>query len=109
MPDFDGSAPPGVGPQSLDAHPSADAGGPAAATFVHRPNGLTEKQCNDIVLQFSKLMTKEHKDPAVTAAEIPKHPIYGQMLVDCGQSTTKKQHKCASTARTTAGWKKCME
>jgi len=110
VPDVDGSAPPGVGPQSLDAHPQDDAGAAAAApAFVKRPNGLTEKQCNDVVLHFAKLMAKEHKTPAPTATDIPKHAIYGQMYVDCGQSTSKKQQKCAMAARSTTGWKKCME
>lgn len=111
VPAVDGSAPPGVGPQSLDTPQTPQDAGTQAAppTFVQRPNGLTEKQCNDVVLRFAKLMSKEHHTPAPTATEIPTNAIYGQMLVDCGQSTSKKQHKCAMTARTTAGWKKCME
>ena len=112
VPAFDGSAPPGVGPQSLDAPQTpADAGAAptAPAAFVQRPNGLTEKQCNDIVLRFAKLMSKEHHTPAPAATDIPTHAIYGQMLVDCGQSTSKKQQKCAMAAHTTAAWKKCME
>ncbi len=112
VPAFDGSAPPGVGPQSLDTPqtPSdAGAGTTAPPAFVQRPNGLTEKQCTDVVLRFAKLMSKEHHTPPPAATEIPTNAIYGQMLVDCGQSTSKKQHKCGMTARTTAGWKKCME
>ena len=111
VPDTDATAPPGVGPQSLDTH--ADAGAStqttAPATFVKRANGLTEKQCNDVVFQFAKLMNKEHQDPQIAPADIPKHPVYGQMYVDCGAQTTKKQYKCAIAARTTTGWKKCME
>lgn len=109
-PDVDGSAAPGVGPQSLDERGPDDAGAAASPpVFVKRPHGLTEKQCNDIVLHFAKLMAKEHKTPAPAASAIPTHPIYGQMYVDCGQSTTKKQDRCAMAARTTARWKKCME
>ena len=112
VPAYDGSAPPGVGPQSLDQQaqqPSSDAGTSSAATFQKRPNGLSEKQCNDVVLHFAKLVAKEHKNTAPVAADIPTHPIYGQMYVDCGQTTTKKQQKCAMAARTSASWKKCME
>src|SRR4051794_4619402 len=56
----DGSAPPGVGPQSLDTQPQ-DAGGPTALTptFQQRTGGLTQKECTDMVAQFAKLSTKE--------------------------------------------------
>lgn len=112
VPAFDGSAPPGVGPQSLDtqaASPDAGSQQASAGTFVKRPTGLTEKQCNDLVLHFAKLMSKEHKTTAPAAADIPSHAIYGQMYVDCGATTTKKQQKCGMAAHTSAGWKKCME
>jgi hypothetical protein len=110
IPSSDASAPPGVGPQSLDVQAQAqDAGAATSTTFSGHAGGLTEKQCNDLVLHFAKLMTKEHKNPTPTAADLPKDPIYGQMMNDCGQSTTKKQQKCGMTSHTTAGWKKCME
>ena len=109
-----GSAPPGVGPQSLDTPPpQQDAGAattPAAPPqFVQRANGLTQKECTDMVMAFAKLVTKENKTTAPAATDIPKDPIYGQMLADCGQSTTKKQKTCAMATRTSAAWKKCME
>jgi len=104
-----GTAPPGVGPQSLDTQ--TDAGGPQPITphFVQRAGGLTERECTDMVMGFAKLMSKENKSTAPSATDLPKDPIYGQMLADCGQSTTKKQKTCAMTARSSAGWKKCME
>jgi hypothetical protein len=106
-----GSAPPGVGPQSLDVQPAADAGAAqsTAPHFVQRAGGLTEKECTDMVMGFAKLMAKESKGNAPSATDLPKDPIYGQMLADCGQSTTKKQKTCAMAARSSAGWKKCME
>jgi hypothetical protein len=109
--DSDASAPPGVGPQSLDSHAAQDAGAAPSGPpkFVKRPHGLTQRQCTDVVLHFAKLMAKEHKTPPPTAAMIPKDQLYGQMLYDCGQSTTHKQSHCAMTSRSTAGWKKCME
>lgn len=111
IPTSDASAPPGVGPTSLDVQASSSDAGSASSppAFVGHAGGLTEKQCNDVVLHFAKLMSKEHKTTAPAAADIPKDPIYGQMMSDCGQSTTKKQHKCAMASHTTAGWKKCME
>jgi hypothetical protein len=107
----DGSAPPGVGPQSLDTQPQSDAGGPTAVTptFQQRTGGLTQKECTDMVALFAKLSTKESHGTAPSATDLPKDPIYGQMIADCGQSTSKKQKTCAMAARTSAGWKKCME
>jgi hypothetical protein len=105
-----GTAPPGVGPQSLDVQ--QDAGGgpqPAGPHFVQRAGGLTERECTDMVMGFAKIMAKENKGTAPSATDLPKDPIYGQMLADCGQSTTKKQKTCAMAARSSAGWKKCME
>lgn len=104
-----GTAPPGVGPQSLDVQ--QDAGGPTSTAphFVQRAGGLTEKECTDVVMGFAKIMSKENKSTAPSATDLPKDPIYGQMLADCGQSTTKKQKTCAMAARSSAGWKKCME
>jgi hypothetical protein len=60
-------------------------------------------------MSFAKLSAKEKHGTAPAAADIAKDPIYGPMLTECGASTTKKQQKCALTARTSAGWKKCME
>ena len=106
-----GTAPPGVGPQSLDVQQDAGSSGPqsTAPHFVQRAGGLTEKECTDVVMGFAKIMSKENKTTAPSATDLPKDPIYGQMLADCGQSTTKKQKTCAMAARTSAGWKKCME
>jgi hypothetical protein len=106
----DGSAPPGVGPQSLDVQASADAGSStASAGFVQRQGGLTQKECTDVVLQFAKLTAKEGKTTPPSATDLPQHAIFGPMINECGQTTTKKQQKCAAAARTTAAWKKCME
>ena len=108
-----GTAPPGVGPQSLDVQADAGAAGtgPTSTTphFVQRTGGLTERECTDMVMGFAKLISKENKSTAPSATDLPKDPIYGQMLADCGQSTTKKQKTCATAARSSAGWKKCME
>jgi hypothetical protein len=108
-----GTAPPGVGPQSLDVQQDAggSTSGPTSTTphFVQRAGGLTEKECTDMVMSFAKIMSKENKTTAPSPTDMPKDPIYGQMLADCGQSTTKKQKTCAMAARTSAGWKKCME
>jgi len=110
----DRGPPPGVGPQPLDtgdagaAASSSDAGGPTAV-FTQRPGGLSEKECAEVVMKFAKIMTKESKVPAPTAADLPQHPVYGQMLAECGKSATKKQHKCGMAARTSSAWKKCME
>ena len=106
----DGSAPPGVGPQSLDVQASADAGASSTPTgFVQRTGGLTQKECSDVVLVFAKLTAKESKQTAPSAADLAKDAIYGPMINECGQNTTKKQQKCAMTAKSSAGWKKCME
>jgi hypothetical protein len=108
----DGSAPPGVGPQSLDVQQDAGASTTTTTTtpqFVQRTGGLTQKECTDIVMLFAKALSKENKSTAPAATDIPKDPVLGQMLADCGQSTTKKQQKCALAAHTSAGWKKCME
>lgn len=106
----DASAPPGVGPQSLDSQPDAAATtAPTAAVFVQRAGGLTQKECSDVIMVLAKNMTKENHVPTPTAAELAQHPIFGQMLTECGQTTTKKQQKCAIATRTTAAWKKCME
>jgi hypothetical protein len=107
-----GTAPPGVGPQSLDVQQDAGSTtGPTSTAphFVQRAGGLTERECTDVVMGFAKIMAKENKSTAPSATDLPKDPIYGQMLADCGQSTTKKQKTCAMAARTSAGWKKCME
>ena len=104
-----GTAPPGVGPQSLDVQQDASAPQSTAPHFVQRAGGLTEKECTDVVMGFAKLISKENKSTAPSATDLPKDPIYGQMLADCGQSTTKKQKTCATAARSSAGWKKCME
>jgi hypothetical protein len=104
-----GTAPPGVGPQSLDVQ-QQDAGSASTAPhFVQRAGGLTEKECTDMVMGFAKLVSKENKTTAPAATDLPKDSIYGQMLADCGQSTTKKQKTCATAARSSAAWKKCME
>ncbi len=104
----DGSAPPGVGPQSLDVQ--SDAGAASAPSgFVQRTGGLTQKECTDAVLVFAKLTSKESHQTAPTAADLSQHAIFGPMINECGQTTTKKQHKCAMAARTTTTWKKCME
>ncbi|HEX4516977.1 MAG TPA: hypothetical protein VH054_25690 [Polyangiaceae bacterium] len=105
-----GTAPPGVGPQSLDVQPDAGPTQTAATPhFVQRAGGLTEKECTDMVMVFAKAASKENKTTPPAATDLPKDPTYGQMLADCGQSTTKKQKTCAMAARTSAGWKKCME
>ena len=105
----DGSAPPGVGPQSLDVQP-ADAGSASTTTgFVQRQGGLTQKECTDVVLVFAKATAKESKQTAPAAADLSSHAIYGPMIVECGQNTTKKQHKCAMATKSSAAWKKCME
>jgi hypothetical protein len=105
-----GTAPPGVGPQSLDAQPDAGTTQAAATPhFVQRTGGLTEKECTDAVMTFAKLASKENKSTAPAATDLPKDPVYGQMLADCGQQTTKKQKTCAMAARTSAAWKKCLE
>ena len=104
-----GTAPPGVGPQSLDVQQDAGGPQPVAPHFVQRAGGLTEKECTDMVMGFAKLISKENKSAVPSATDLPKDPIYGQMLADCGQSTTKKQKTCATAARSSAGWKKCME
>jgi hypothetical protein len=103
----DGSAPPGVGPQSLDTQP--DAGLPAPQGFVQRQGGLSEKECTDMVLAFAKLSAKEKHATAPVAADLDKDPVLANMITDCGASTTKKQQKCALASRTSGGWKKCME
>jgi hypothetical protein len=104
----DASAPPGVGPQSLDV--TADAGTtPTPVGFVQRTGGLSEKECTDVVLAFAKLTAREKHATAPAAADLGKDPIYGPMVLECGNSTTKKQQKCTATARTSAAWKKCME
>jgi hypothetical protein len=105
----DGSAPPGVGPQSLDTTPDAGASQATPAAFVQRTGGLTQKECTDVVVTFAKQMTKENHAPATTAADVATHAVYGPMLIECGQTTTKKQQKCAMAAKTSAAWKKCME
>lgn len=104
-----GTAPPGVGPQSLDVQPDSGASASASPHFVQRTGGLTERECTDAVMGYAKLVSKENKSTAPSATDMPKDPIYGQMMADCGQSTTKKQKTCAATARTSAAWKKCME
>jgi hypothetical protein len=110
VPSGSGTAAPGVGPQSLDARKNEDAGAPPPPLkFIKRPHGLTEHQCNEVVLHFAKLMQKEHHTPAPKASELLAHPVYGQMVIDCGQSTTHKQLRCGMTARSSTGWKKCME
>jgi hypothetical protein len=105
----DATAPPGVGPQSIDTQPDASTQASAPPAFVQRAGGLTLKECSDVVMVLAKSMTKENHVPTPTSAELAQHPIFGQMLAECGQSTTKKQHKCAMASRTTAAWKKCME
>jgi len=106
----DSSAPPGVGPQSLDVQSSSDAGAASTSSgFVQKAGGLTQKECTDVVMVFAKATAKESKQTAPSAADLSKDAIYGPMINDCGQSTTKKQQKCAMTAKTSAGWKKCME
>jgi hypothetical protein len=108
----DGGPPPGVGPQPLEGSGQTDAGGDSTASagaFVHRPNGLTEKECTDMVLTFAKASAREKHNPTPTAADLGKDPIFSQMVVDCGASTTKKQQKCAMRVQTSAAWKKCME
>ena len=106
--------PPGVGPQPLDtgdagaAATSGDAGSPTAV-FTQRPGGLSEKECRDVVMKLAKLMTKETKVATPSAADLAQHPVYGQMVTECGKSATKKQHKCGMAARTSSAWKKCME
>lgn len=105
----DASAPPGVGPQSLDNTPGDAGSSQTTAAFVQRPGGLTQKECTDVIMVLAKSMTKENHVPTPTQADLASHPIFGQMLTECGQTTTKKQHKCAMASRTTAAWKKCME
>jgi len=106
----DAGPPPGVGPQSLDTPQDAGATQPTAPpAFVQRAGGLTQKECTDVIMVLAKAMTRENHVPTPTQAELAQHPIFGQMLAECGQSTTKKQHKCAMATRTTAAWKKCME
>ncbi len=110
VPASDASAPPGVGPQSLDT--PADAGSSTTNTapaFVAHAGGLTQKECSDVIMVLAKEMTKENHVPTPTAADLAQHPIFGQMLAECGNNTTKKQHKCAMASKTTAAWKKCME
>ena len=104
-----GTAPPGVGPQSLDVQQDAGSAQPTAPHFVQRTGGLTEKECTDAVMVYAKLYSKENKTTAPAAADLSKDATYGQMLADCGQSTTKKQKTCAMATRTSAAWKKCME
>ncbi len=106
----DASAPPGVGPQSLDVTTSADAG-PAvvAASFTQRPGGLSQRECTDVIMKLATLMSKDNNTPAPATADLAQHPIFGQMITECGKSTTKKQQKCANASKTTAAWKKCME
>lgn len=106
----DGSAPPGVGPQSLDAPQDAGASTSTATTaYVQRPGGLTQKECTDVIMKLATLMTRENHIPPPTAADLGQHPIFGQMLTECSKSSTKKQHKCAMASTTMAAWKKCME
>ncbi len=106
----DASAPPGVGPQSLDsAQQDAGVQHAAPAAFVQRTGGLTLKECTDVIMTLAKEMTKENHVPTPTQADLAQHPIFGQMLTECGNTTTKKQHKCAMASKTTTGWKKCME
>ncbi len=106
----DGSAPPGVGPQSLDVQASADAGASTAPSgFVQRTGGLTQKECTDVVMVFAKLTAKESKQTPPSTADLAKDAIYGPMINECGQNTTKKQHKCAMASKSSTSWKKCME
>ena len=106
----DASAPPGVGPQSLDVQGPSDAGAQTApAGFVQRTGGPTQKECTDVVHVFAKLTAKESKQTAPATADLAQHSIYGPMINECGQNTTKKQLKCAMAARSSASWKKCME
>lgn len=107
----DGGPPPGVGPQPLDTGTTVDAGttDTSSATFVHHQGGLTEKECTDMVLAFAKLTAREKHNPAPTAADVGKDAVYGQMIIDCGATTTKKQQRCTTVAHTSAAWKKCME
>lgn len=106
--------PPGVGPQPLDvggdAGASASGGdGGVPSSFIGHAGGLTEKECSDLVMKLAKMVTKETKAAAPSAADLPHDAVYGPMFVDCGKSTTKKQQKCAAATRTSAAWKKCME
>ena len=106
----DGGPPPGVGPQPLDnGSSSTQDAGAAPMTFTHRQGGLTEKECDDVVMAFAKLSAKEKHDPAPVLAEVQKDAIYSQMIVNCGASTTKKQQRCGLAAHTSDAWKKCME
>ena len=105
----DGSAPPGVGPQSLDVQPDAGGSTSTPTGFVQRQGGLTQKECTDVVLVFAKATAKEGKQTAPTAADLAGHAIYGPMINECGQNTTKKQQKCAMAVKSSAAWKKCME
>jgi hypothetical protein len=105
----DGSAPVGVGPQSLDGA-QQDAGAQTAQVgFVQRTGGLTQKECTDVVMTFAKLDSKQKHVATPTQADLAQHPTFGPMINDCGSGATKKQQKCGMTARSTAAWQKCME
>ncbi len=105
----DGSAPPGVGPQSLDGPQDAGAATATNASFVQRPGGLTQRECTDVIMKLATLMTKENHIPPPSQGDLAQHPIFGQMLTECSKSSTKKQHKCAMASTTMSAWKKCME
>jgi hypothetical protein len=107
----DSGPPLGVGPQSLDAPADAGAAHPQVTVtpFVQRHGGLTQHECTDVIMTLAKLMTKENGVPTPSQADLAVHPVFGQMLNECGTTTTKKQQKCAVAAKTSAAWKKCME
>ena len=106
----DSGPPPGVGPQPLDVASGGDAGATqSGSTFTHRQGGLTEKECDDLVMTFAKLTAKDKHDPAPVLADVQKDAIYSQMITDCGATTTKKQQRCGLATHTTDAWKKCMQ
>ncbi len=108
----------GTGDHTVDttAHHDKDAGadetpdaGETATTFKHHAGGLTLKQCTDMVMHLAKLTAKETKKKAPREKDLAQHPIYGQMVVQCGDETTKKQYHCAARAHSSSAWRKCMK
>jgi hypothetical protein len=86
------SAPPDAG---------SDAGG--KKSLVGAP------ECKKLIKRFADFVMKDANQPPVDTNKLEENPIFGQMLDQCQQETTKKQYDCGMAAKNRGAWEGCMK
>lgn len=106
LPDGD-DPPPAGGDRSamLSAKNPPDAGG---ADSGKKPL-VGPPECKKLIKRFADFVMKDAKQALVEVSALEANPIFGQMLDQCLQDTTKKQYDCGMAAKTRAAWEGCMK